>query len=64
MNAILSTQYPIIGGATYVHNTDGTEAVLDECNISEDFFRLKDPESPWVFESNYATFSYWWKLKD
>jgi hypothetical protein len=24
--------------------------------------KLKDPESPWTFECNFATFRYYWKL--
>jgi hypothetical protein len=57
-------KYPVILGAEYIHVYEGTVATLESCYCPEDFIRLKCLHSPWVFESNHATFSYYWKLKE
>lgn len=53
---------PLIIGDTYKGKLeeDGL-AMLEFADIKEDKIRLKDPYSPWIFESNYATFSFYWE---
>lgn len=68
MKVSVDKKYPLILGATYVYN-DRTlplraqSAVLESCDLNADRIRLKDPHSPWVFESNYATFTHYWTLR-
>lgn len=60
---ILLDSYPVILGAEYIHVHDEVIAVLESCDLKEDFIRLKCIDSPWVFECNHSTFSCYWKLK-
>jgi hypothetical protein len=56
-------KHPIILGAEYIHTDSGTVAILESFDWHEDFIRLKCLDSPWIFESNHATFSLYWKLQ-
>ena len=56
-------KYPVILGAEYIHVDDLTVATLESCDMKRDMIRLKCLDSPWIFESNHATFAYYWKLK-
>jgi hypothetical protein len=58
----LEDEFPIICGGRYKLIYDGSIGILECCDLKKDFIRLKDPDSPWVFESNYATFSLYWDL--
>lgn len=66
MSAHLLQEYPAILGRTYKprHQDDWPEVTLEYADINQDLFRLKDPSSPWIFECNYATFSFYWQLKE
>jgi hypothetical protein len=55
--------YPVIAGVEYIH-ADGTVAILESFDGDEDHIRLKCMDSPWIFESNHATFSLYWELKE
>jgi hypothetical protein len=59
----LLNMYPVILGAEYIHVHDGTVATLQSCDLKKDFIRLTLNDSPWIFESNHSTFSFYWKLK-
>jgi hypothetical protein len=59
----ISEKYPIILGKTYWHCGDNQLAILIYADLNEDIIRLKCCDSPWVFESNYVTFSSYWRLK-
>ena len=53
---------PLIIGAKYsTISQDWPNMILESVDMKLDFIRLKDPESPFIFESNYATFSVYWK---
>jgi hypothetical protein len=56
-------KYPVILGAEYIHVVDEIIATLESCDVTQDKIRLKCLDSPWIFESNHATFAYYWKLK-
>lgn len=61
---VIDEKYPIIFGAEYIHSDGETTGILEYCDMNTDSIRLKDPTTPWHFISNYATFQYYWKLKD
>jgi hypothetical protein len=63
-NRIPSFKTPMILGAQYSPiSQDWPDMILESADLKSDFIRLKDPESPFVFESNYATFSLYWKME-
>jgi len=58
----ISCKTPIIIGVQYSPiSQDWPNMILESADLKSDFIRLKDPESPFIFESNYATFSVYWK---
>jgi len=60
----LSKKYPVHLGAAYksINMEREAIAILEEAHLSKDFFRLKCSYSSWIFECNYATFCYYWKI--
>lgn len=61
----INPDIPLIIGAKYSPiDQDWPSMVLESVDLKSDFIRMKDPESPFIFESNYATFSFYWKLSN
>ena len=59
----MDDKYPAYLGGEYksINMEDEVIAILEEVCLRKDFFRLKCPDSPWIFEGNYATFTIYWE---
>ena len=61
----IDPEIPLIIGAKYSPvDQDWPSMILESVDMKLDFIRMKDPESPFIFESDYATFSIYWKLSN